>query len=194
MNDSTNSSDEFDEFLEAPAPSDSELAKIRDLSERQLRIERELLDLEAALAAKKKELQEVAEHLLPEAMDSAGLTEFTNLNGDKIKVDDVIRCHISKDRQEDAYQWLRNNDAGELIKNEVSVVFGRGQDDAANEVAVQLIKEGYDPIVKSTVNWQTLNAWAKEQVRAGANLPADTLGLYVGRITKVKLNKKGTVL
>ena len=45
-----------------------------------------------------------------------------------------IRAHIKPENIDKAYQFIRDQGAGDLIKNEVSFSFGRGQDIEAKQV------------------------------------------------------------
>jgi hypothetical protein len=52
---------------------------------------------------------------------------------------------------------------------------------------VQSLKQkGLDPAVKESVHPQTLNAFVKEQLTSGKDLPADLFGVYVGSRAKLK--------
>ena len=37
-----------------------------------------------------------------------------------------------KDQQEAAFTWLRNNGLGDVIKNDITVTFGRGEDNGSS--------------------------------------------------------------
>ena len=56
--------------------SDGELSTVSALANKQLNLEKELKDLEEAVKVKKEELRLVAEQELPDAMQTAGLTEI----------------------------------------------------------------------------------------------------------------------
>jgi hypothetical protein len=48
-------------------------------------------------------------------------------------------------RREDAYNWLRENGLGDIIKNNVSVTFGRGEDDKAQQLLDLAASNGFEP-------------------------------------------------
>ena len=52
--------------------------------------------------------------------------------------------------------WLRNNGLGDIIKNEIIVTFGRGEDNKASTYATLARGQGFEPIQKVGVNPQTL--------------------------------------
>ena len=45
----------------------------------------------------------------------------------------VLQLHIAN--KESAFNWLRNNGLGDIIKNEISVSFGRNEDNKAADYA-----------------------------------------------------------
>ena len=47
------------------------------------------------------------------------------------KVSTSYRATITEANKEEAFNWLRNNGLGDIIKNEISVSFGRNEDNKA---------------------------------------------------------------
>ena len=43
----------------------------------------------------------------------------------------IYGASIPKDQQEAAFTWLRNNGLGDVIENDITVTFGRGEDNKA---------------------------------------------------------------
>ena len=55
-----------------------------------------------------------------------------------------------------------------------------------------LRREGYDAVVKETVNASTLSAIAKEKIESGNELPKTVFNVHTSeRISLTKLNKEG---
>ena len=52
------------------------------------------------------------------------------------------------EKREAAFNWLRNNDLGDIIKNEITVSFGRNEDNKAADYAVLAQGQGYQPAQK----------------------------------------------
>lgn len=132
-----------------------------------------------------QEIERTENDLLPAAMDEIGMAEFKLVDGSKIVVQPITRASIPKGREDAAFAWLRGNNAGSLIKREISLSLGKGLDQKANEVVHFLREQGFDPKDKEAVAWNTLTAWVKEQLSSGANLPKDLLGIWVGRKAKI---------
>ena len=58
----------------------------------------------------------------------------------------------------------------------VSLQFGKGELQAAQDTCDQLNVLGFDPEMKRDVHAQTLKAWAREQLTEGREFPMDLFG------------------
>ena len=92
-------------------------------------------------------------------------------------------------KKEEAYKWLRENGLGDLIKNEVTVAFGRSEDNKAQQYAVLAQGQGYEPIQKLKVEPMTLKALVRERVEAGLDMPSDLFNLFTSNRTKITRSK-----
>ena len=185
-------SDDFLSQLEADAaavestPQDSELHKVAVLAKKiQDRQSRAAL-LEGELKQVKQELLKLTDEDLPATMQELGLSAFTTDDGSSITIKPTYGAHIKVDNREEAFAWLRDNDFGDLIKNNVTCTFGRGEDDAANQFLSFAEKSGYTPLQKTEVHPQTLKAWVREQTETGNSVPMDLFGAYIGQRATIK--------
>ena len=165
---------------------DSDLKKVGMLVRQQLVLENRVADLEAELKRTTKELNEISGELLPAALSEHGMTELKMHDGSIVT---VISASISKERQPDAHDWLREHGHGDLIKNTVSMTFGRGEDDKADAIMRELNAKGYDPDQKEAVHAGTLKAFVKEQLNEGREIPSELFGIYIGQKTTIKKGK-----
>ena len=69
--------------------------------------------------------------------------------------------------REAAYSWLRSNGLGDIIKNEVSVSFGRNEDNKAADYANLAKSRGFEPTQKLKVEPMTLKALVRERIESG---------------------------
>ena len=168
---------------------DDDLSKVASLVRQQLKLELHVAEIEENLKRTKRNLEEISGQLLPAALEEYGLSELTMADGSKISVQTVISASISKDRQPDAHDWLRDNGYGDLIKNTVSVTFGRGQDETAKDIVRVLQSNGLDPEQKEAVHPSTLKAFVKEQIEKGSEIPSETFGIFIGQKTVIKKGK-----
>ena len=143
-------------------------------------------DLEEAIKVKKEELRLTAEQELPDAMSAAGLTQITLSTGEKISINEFYAAHISKANQQQAYQWLLENGHEGIIKNEVSLKFGRGESGIVDETVLALKSRGLSPEVKQSIHPSTLKAFVKEQLTTGNDIPTEPFGVYIGTKAIIK--------
>ena len=94
------------------------------------------------------------------------------------------------DNRPKAYEWLRDNGYDDIIKNNVSVSFGRGEDDLANAFKAVAEKEGYVPQQDTSIHAGTLKAFVRERIEAGDEFPMELFGAYVGQRAFIKKGKK----
>lgn len=168
---------------------DRDLKGVADLVRQQLVLERRIEDLEDELKRATQDLNKISQEILPEALAEHGLTELKMADGSKITVSQFIQAHISKDKQDEAFDWLREHNFDDLIKNVVSLEFGKGEDDHAREVMEALTNRGYWPQNKQSVHPSTLKAFIKEQVEKGSEIPSDLFGIFIGKKAVIKKGK-----
>lgn len=167
-------------------PGDDSLKVVADLAAKQVQLEKEIEDLEAQLKEKTEALSQVQEKDLPEAMMECGISEFKLVDGSKITVKPYYQANPPKEKYEEAMQWLRDNGHGDLIKNDVTVSFSKGEDDRAGDFKRFLTDNGTSYTDKTGVHPQTFKAFVREQVETGKNLPFDLLGIYIGQKATIK--------
>ena len=113
------------------------LSSVSKLAQQQLSIERRIAELEDMVSDAKKELREVSEELLPSAMAEHGISELKLSDGSEITVGKFYSASISKAKSDEAFEWLNTKGFGDLIKNQVSTKFVRGQEEQAQESAIK---------------------------------------------------------
>lgn len=174
----------------AALPKDQKLGAIAELARQQVLLEGEVADLEMILKNRKEELLKVRDDLLPAALAEVGMTSFTLTDGTKIDVKPFYDCHISEANRDAAFEWLRTNDHADLIKHELKASFGKGEESDAVAAKQALEQLGVEVSDKEAVHPQTLKAFVKEQVEAGAEgFPLDLFGAHVG--SRAKITRKG---
>ena len=76
------------------------------------------------------------------------------------------------------------------MKNEVTMNFGRGEDQQAKQLEETIRNMGYIPQVKVSVPWNTLEAALVKWHQDGNNVPDDLFQWHVGQRTKITRQKK----
>lgn len=152
-------------------------------------IEQKMAETDAALKALKKEHLEIIEQKLPEALEAIGLKEFTLLDGAKIEVKPFYAASISAANRDAAFDWLRKHGYGDLIKNQVTVAFGAGEDDRAEKFMEKCQEQQLFPSQANRVEPMTLKAWFKERIEMGDPIPLQMFGGYISQRAKIKRSK-----
>lgn len=164
----------------------NDLKQVSGLVRQQLLLEQRVEDFAADLKKAQADLAHISGEALPAALAEHGLTELKMADGSKVTIATVINANISKDRANEAHDWLRANGHDDLIKNTVSVVFGKGEAARAAALISQLDSNGWDPDQKEAVHPSTLKAFCKEQIERGAAIPSELFGIYIGQKTTIK--------
>jgi len=151
------------------------------------KIEDEIAELEERLKDKKSDADHISSKVIPELLAEQGLSEIKLADGSKVSVRKEFRATLPKDevRRDAAYKWLRDQGLGDIIKNNVSVTFGKGEDDKAQSLIDLAVDNGYEPNQKSDVAWNTLTALYEERIKAGLDMPSDVFSLWIKDKTKI---------
>ena len=140
---------------------------------------------EEALKISKRELEVVSGEVIPTMLSEMGLSSLKLADGSSVDVKPFYSATITVQNREKAFNWLRTNGLGDIIKNEISVSFGRNEDNKAAEYADLAKGQGYQPTQKLKVEPMTLKALVRERTEAGKEMPTDIFNVFVGNRTKI---------
>lgn len=166
---------------------DAKLQSLAGLAKQQLVLEGRIAKGEELLAQLNEQLKELKEKRIPDAMAEIGMESFSLNDGSSIIVEKYYAGSISEEHRKDAFAWLRGHDFDSLIKRNVSVTFGKGEDAYANRLVMNLrrYKRPLQFTDKEGVHPQTLKAFIREQMESGNDLPTDLFGVFVGSRAKI---------
>jgi hypothetical protein len=183
---------DIDFDLGETASDEPSMERLVSMAKEVIETERLVEDLEDNLADLKKRLNKMKTVDLPDMMAECGLSEFKTDTGFRITVDDFVSGSLPKDeqRRDQAIRWLESNGAESLIKTEVNLQFGKSEHNQALALVADLADKGYNVGSKMGIHPQTLIAHIKERLKSGDEVPLELLGLYAGRIAKIKPAKK----
>ena len=165
---------------------DNILAQITRTARDILAARKDVADQEENLREAQQHLRTLQEEVLPGLMSEAGQDQLTTSDGLKVAIREVTRGQPTKANQKAAFEWLRKNGQGSIIKSEVTASLGKGRDIDAQEILDAFADRGIDAAVKSSVHWQTLGATVRELLERGENVPLDLLGVHIWRQADVK--------
>ena len=148
-------------------------------------LEDQMLNMEKDLKKLKEEADKIGSELIPNLLAEQGLSSLKLADGSSIDIRKSYNCTIKKDQVESAFKWLRNNGLGDLIKNEVAVQFGKGEDNKAEQLLGLAVREGYEPSQKQKVEPMTLKALYRERIEAGLDMPSEFFNTFVKDQTKI---------
>ena len=137
----------------------------------------------------KKQIDNISGEVIPTMMSEMGLSHLKLMDGSSVDVKPNYSASISIANREAAFGWLRNNGLGDIIKNEISVSFGRNEDNKAADYANLAESHGYQPQQKLKVEPMTLKALVRERIEAGKEMPTEIFNVFVGNKTTIKRNK-----
>ena len=137
----------------------------------------------------KKQIERLSGEVIPTMMSEMGLAELKLQDGSHLKVSTSYRATITEANKEAAFNWLRNNGLGDIIKNEISVSFGRNEDNKAATYAELAKGQGFQPTQKMKVEPMTLKALVRERIEAGKEMPTEIFGIFSENKTTIKRNK-----
>ena len=142
-------------------------------------------NLEQDLKSVKEQADKISSEIIPNLLAEQGLSSLKLADGSAVEVKKSYSCTVKKDAIESAYTWLRENGLGDIIKNEVAVQFGKGEDNKAQELLDLAVREGYEPSQKQKVEPMTLKALYRERVEAGLDMPSQFFHTFVKDQTKI---------
>ena len=140
---------------------------------------------EESLKKNKKELERISGEVIPTLLSEMGLSSLKLADGSAVDVKPYYAANISVANREAAYGWLRSNGLGDIIKNDITVSFGRNEDNKAAEYANLAKGQGYQPTQKLKVEPMTLKALVRERIEKGKDMPMDIFNVFVGNRTKL---------
>ena len=184
------------------APASNELGAIAEAAERAQRLRDEIDELTQQLKEKEQKLKSLTEQEMPDLMQELNIKEFTLTNGSKIGLVDFVSASVPSasaierakgdnkeelyERQQQCFKWLRKNGGAELIKSNVEVAFGKGEDKNCNQFKKELRDRKIFYRDSMGVHPQSLKAFVGECLGRGIKVPNDMFKLYIGQRVQIR--------
>ena len=152
-----------------------------------------LLETQKQIESAEEELKKLkdvettlSEQTIPNLMQQAGVELIKLEGGISVEVKPFYSARIPASKSEEAFDWLRANGHGDLIKNQISLEFGMKQDNEAKSLIEDLKGRGLPVKQKTTVHPSSLRGFVREQIQdLGKDVPAELFGTYVANKTKI---------
>ena len=156
--------------------------KIKEMQAVQKAIEMD----EEQIKQKKKHLEQISGEVIPTMLSEMGLSFLKLQDGSSVEVKTNYSATITQANKEAAFNWLRENGLSDIIKNEISVSFGRNEDNKAADYAELAKGHGLEPVQKLKVEPMTLKALVRERIEAGKDMPTELFNVFIGNKTTIK--------
>lgn len=92
------------------------LQKLDELIQKKTEIENEIVKLESELEIKNNILLFIIEKQIPDLMDELNMSEIKLKSGQKLTISEKIFAGPIKEKKQEAYQWLEENELGDVLK------------------------------------------------------------------------------
>ena len=167
-------------------PDDSGLSSVAKIADQIVAKQTEVKTLEEDLKKAKAKLLKLTDEELPSAMQELNISEFKLGDGSQVTLKATYGARISEENRDAAFEWLRQRNEADIIKNTVTVRFNREQDNEAKALVDDLILRQMTPEQKSEVHPGTLRSWAKGRIEDGKELDMNLFGVWVGQRAEIK--------
>lgn len=173
------------EALVDEEPSDDLLERLAALVYNQLGLEGQIENKEAELKDLNEQLRILSMDQIPGLLDETGLSEIRLADGTKVVVKETMRASTTGQYREPINMWLEKEGHDDIIKDEVTASFGKGEGKLA-EAAFDAVKKFSDYVDrKRFVNTGTFKALVRELLEDGESIPLEELGVHIQRQTKL---------
>ena len=176
---------DFEKDQEEVLERTGEIKSLADQVKKLRNLEDELKADEELLKNKKRDIKQISGEIIPTLLSEMGLSSLKLADGSAVEVKPYYGASISEKNREAAYNWLRSNNLGDIIKNDITVSFGRNEDNKAAGYANLAQSQGYQPTQKLKVEPMTLKALVRERIEKGVEMPMDIFNVFVGNRTKL---------
>ena len=177
---------DFEKDQEQVIDKTTNINKLADKIQEMQAIQSAIESDEQQLKQKKKHLENLSGEVIPTMLSEMGLSFLKLQDGSSVEVKTNYSATITQAKKEEAFNWLRENGLGDIIKNEISVSFGRNEDNKAADYANLAKGQGLEPTQKLKVEPMTLKALVRERMEAGKEMPTELFNIYVGNKTTIK--------
>ena len=149
----------------------------------------QVLAAESKLKELKAQEKYINNFTIPEIMNKMNLSTVKLKDGSELSIKKVYSATMKADKKAEAIQWLRDNGLGDIVKNEITVNFGQGEENKAMAYATLARGQGYEPSQKEAVHAMTLKVTMEDWKNKGKEVPQDLFWTFEGNQTKVTNNK-----
>ena len=139
------------------------------------------------MVKKLKEEEQLLADSVTDLLQSKGVSELKLTDGSKVTTKEQLYCSIKEENKEGAFNWVRSQGDGDIIKNIVSVDFKKGEDKVAQEFKQLAEDSGLVPNENSSIHPSTLRSYLNAKSRDGVDFDEKLFGAF--RLNKVSIKQ-----
>lgn len=170
----------------------NEMEEVRKLAELQLATQKEVENLEIALKNAQERFKDISERKLPEKMESLNISAHTYTDGMVVEVEEKVKGGLLVENRPKGHAWIEEKGHGGLLKTEVVIPYPRKKLEEAKKLVEELREKQLPANLERTVHHQTLDAFIREQLELGKEIPLDIFSVYRQKSATVTIPKKET--
>lgn len=158
-----------------------------------LKIDERIEKGEALIKELKAQRRKIVMVVLPPALQSVGLKEYTTVDDLVVTVKTIVSGSLPKEEKarKEAIEVVMKAGGEGLFTHEVSIGFGKGDMDKANQVLEAIGKLGFNhAVLEDKIHPQTLCAFVREKMASGEQIDVEKIGVFVAPEADIKLKKK----
>lgn len=180
----------YDDVIEQQGPTEEDLKSLTSLVEEKLRLDIEIAELDETIKKKNKQLRKIEESDIPEIMNKAGIEKFTTSGGTEVSIKESIRASLTEATKEKAFEWLKNNGHGAIIKTSFLINIGPDQEKEFEKLkALKALSKFPDKKEKGEIHHQTLKAFIKREMEKDKSFPLSIFNGFKHQVAKIKTKK-----
>lgn len=174
-------------FEDDSVATDDELQQVAALARKQQQQERDVTRLEEELKNAKNALYKTRVEALPTLLSEIGLMSITLSDGSTIVIDESLYATIPKKNKASAAQWLKDHGQGSLVKSDVSLTLGTGEEEKLGRLTALLDSTEFSEYsLTSSMNTGSVKAVIKELLAQGVDVPLKLFGAHFERKSIIK--------
>ena len=174
--------------LRADAPSQVEQTnpeKLTDEIKKLQDIQQEIQNYKDRIKDLEENESYLSEVIIPDMMLAMNLKTMKLRDGSELEISNKFFATALVPKKAEACQWLRENGLGNIVKNEITVRFGKDEDNKATQYATLAKGQGYEPEQKVAVNAGTLRVALRDLHERGGKIPSEYFSTFAGYQTKI---------
>ena len=168
-----------------------DLVKVQQQAAQLLDAAEEVARCEMNLTEAQGRVKRLAEEVIPELFERAGLEEIKIAGGITVALKQIVAGSIPKGQEETAFDWMESNGFGALVKRIFTIKFGRADEKWADKFQRDCAqrKKPLNLARVKKVEPATLQKFIRDQHAEGRELPEGAFSVFEKTVATLKIPK-----